>query len=87
MSVLNRHREHTQPTGKTVINTVPSPVEKTLVTSVSLQEVAFLEGIGIQKLSQAKKDAKCDEEVIEQRSKEVCSCCILVVQGCSLMSV
>ena len=51
------------------------------------EAVAFLEGIGIQKIPQTKKDTKCDEEVIEQRSKEVCSCSILVVQGCSLMSV
>lgn len=36
ISVLNRHREHTQPTGKTVVSTVPSSVENILLTSISL---------------------------------------------------
>lgn len=58
-----------------------------LVTSISLQAVASLEGIGIKKIPPTKKDTKCDEEVIEQSSKEVHSCSTLVVPGCSLMSM
>lgn len=78
--------ENKQSIGKTLTNTVLSPVENILVTSISLQAVASLEGIGIQKIPQTKNDTKCDEEVIEQSSKEVHSCSMLVVLGCSLMS-
>ena len=62
-------------------------MENILVTSISLQTVAFLEEIGIQKMPQTKKDTKCDEEVIEQSSKGVRSCFVPVVLGCSLMSI
>lgn len=36
ISILSRHREHTQPIGKTVVSTVPSSVENILLTSISL---------------------------------------------------
>lgn len=46
-----------------------------------------MEEIGIRKMPQTKKDPKCEEEVIEQSSKEVRSCSVLVVRGCSLMCI